>query len=102
MDIDKTSLLDLSIFHHEEDQSIFHRLNFTKTSNGKEWLMKLYREPFHEVGPILQTQQILRLIITKSGDWPETVTNGTLMVIDRFYETQLDHIPAGNNPLNGF
>lgn len=102
MDIDKTSLLDLSIFHHEEDQSIFHRLNYTKTADGKDWLMKLFREPFHEAGPILQTQQILQQIIINSNDWPETITNGTMMVIDRFYETQLDHIPAGKNPLNGF
>ncbi|ULQ52597.1 MutS-related protein [Flavihumibacter fluvii] len=102
MDIDKTSLLDLSIFHHEEDQSIFHRLNYTKTTDGKEWLAKLFREPFHEIAPILQTQQILQVIINKAAQWPETVTNGTIMVMDRFYETQLDHIPAAHHPLNGF
>lgn len=102
MDIDKTSLLDLSIFHHEEDQSIFHRLNHTRTADGKEWMMKLFREPFHDINPILQTQQILQLIAGKAGQWPETITNGTIMVMDRFYETQLDQIPAGNNPVNAF
>jgi DNA mismatch repair protein MutS len=100
MDIDKTSLLDLSIFHHDEDQSIFHRLNYTKTTDGKDWMAKLFREPFSDAASILQTQQILQMIIAKSGDWPSHITNGTIMVIDRFYETQLDHIPAAPHPLN--
>jgi DNA mismatch repair protein MutS len=102
MEIDKTSLLDLSIFHPEEDQSIFHRLNYSRTSSGKDWMMKLFREPFNSSGPILQTQQILQLITANLEQWPMNISNGTLMVIDRFFDAQIDPIPAAHNPFSGF
>jgi hypothetical protein len=34
MQIDKISFNDISIFHEEEEFSIFHKLNFTKTEGG--------------------------------------------------------------------
>lgn len=101
MDIDKTSLLDLSIFHPEEDQSIFHRLNFTRTADGKAWLMHLFREPFNDLGPILQTQEILRLIQARIDRWPHSITNGTIMVMEKFFDSQISAIPAAATTLNG-
>ena len=35
MQIDKISFNDISIFHQEEEFSIFHKLNFTRTSVEK-------------------------------------------------------------------
>ena len=39
MKIDNISFSDISIFHQEEEFSIFHKLNFTRTIGGKEWLV---------------------------------------------------------------
>jgi DNA mismatch repair ATPase MutS len=36
MQVDKTTLADLSIFHAEEEQSVFHHLNYTQTNGGRE------------------------------------------------------------------
>ena len=41
MQADKTTLNDLSIFHSEEEQSVFHHLDFTTTIGGKDWLRHL-------------------------------------------------------------
>ncbi|GAO44993.1 MutS-related protein [Flavihumibacter petaseus] len=101
MNIDKISLQDLAIFHSDEEQSIFHRLNFTRTVNGKEWLLKFFREPFDKPGPILETQQIISQIHQHLDNWPGSISNGTLMVIARFYDAQIDHIPAAHAPLAG-
>lgn len=101
MDIDKTSLLDLSIFHHEEDQSIFHRLNFTRTADGKAWLMHMFREPFKELEPILQTQKILQQIQHRIDRWPHTITNGTIMVMEKFFDSQISTIPSAPTSING-
>ena len=38
METDKTTLNDLAVFHHEEEFSIFHKLNFTRTVGGREKL----------------------------------------------------------------
>ncbi|HEY8399383.1 MAG TPA: DNA mismatch repair protein MutS, partial [Flavihumibacter sp.] len=93
MDIDKTSLLDLNIFHPEEEFSIFHRLNFTRTVEGKEWLRLRFQEPFRDLKSIEQTQQILKLMLAQLDAWPLDITNGTLMVMEKFFSTQLDSIP---------
>lgn len=100
MDIDKTSLLDLNIFHPEEEYSIFHRLNFTRTVEGKEWLRLRFQQPFHDLKSIHQTQQILKLLLEELDNWPEDITNGTLMVMEKFFSTQLDSIPVDSNWVN--
>ncbi|MBO9199005.1 MULTISPECIES: MutS-related protein [Niastella] len=96
MELDNTTYNDLSVFQHEEEFSIFHRLCFTRTSQGRDWLLRYFSNPFSELKPILETQQILRSIITHMDAWPTEISNGTLMVIERFYESAIDSIPNDN------
>ena len=49
MVIDSQSFNDISIFHTEEEFSIFHKLNFTRTIGGKEWLRKFFSEPHNDI-----------------------------------------------------
>ncbi|WP_207512323.1 MutS-related protein [Longitalea luteola] len=101
MELDNTTYNDLSVFQHEEEFSIFHRLCFTLTSQGRDWLLKYFSNPFSDLRPILDTQQILRSIIDQLGQWPAEITNGTLMVIEKFYDSNVDSIPNAN-PFNAF
>lgn len=100
MDIDNTSYNDLNIFHHEEEFSVFNKLNFTRTLDGRAWLAKLFSTPFSDQKQILETQQILKSILNKIDQWPVGISNGTMMVIDKFYDSQIDSIPASPNLLN--
>jgi DNA mismatch repair protein MutS len=93
MDIDKTTYEDLSIFNKEEEFSIFHKLNFTGTNEGRDRLWEYFNHPFSDREHIKETQKILSLILQKVDEWPQTITNGTLMVIEKFYETSIDEIP---------
>src|SRR5438105_14968199 len=102
MDIDKVTFNDLSIFHHEEEFSIFHRLNFTRTRGGKDWLVKFFLEPFNDIKRITDTHQILKIILEKETDWPSTISNGTIMVMEKFYETPIDTIPDSPTVLNAY
>jgi DNA mismatch repair ATPase MutS len=97
MEIDNTTYEDLSLFNKEEEFSIFHKLDFTRTRGGKDVLLEYFNHPFSTPGPIRATQQILGLILDKMGEWPTTISNGTIMVMERFYETQIDDIPHGQN-----
>lgn len=101
MELDNTTYNDLSVFQHEEEFSIFHRLCFTLTSQGRDWLLKYFSNPFSDLRPIQDTQQILRSIIDQLDQWPGEITNGTLMVIEKFYDSNVDSIPNAN-PLNAF
>jgi DNA mismatch repair protein MutS len=102
MQIDKTTYDDLSIFSREEEFSIFQKVNFTRTRIGKDWLLEFFNKPFSDLKRIKETQKILTLILSNEKDWPSSVSNGTIMVMEKFYETAIDDIPANYSFLNAF
>ena len=93
MEIDKTTLNDLSIFNREEDFSVFQKLNNTSTSNGREQLRKNISTPLPSIKAITEVQQTVQLILAKESEWPKQITNGTIMVVERFYEYTFDRLP---------
>lgn len=94
MQADKTTLNDLSIFNIEEEQSVFHYLNFTRTVGGREWLRHFISNPFDTVKDITNTQQVIKKIQTVLPAWNTTlISNGTIMVIEKYYETAVAEIP---------
>ncbi|MEO8770774.1 MAG: DNA mismatch repair protein MutS [Ferruginibacter sp.] len=102
MEIDKTTLNDLSIFDQEEAFSVFSKLNMTLTSNGKDQLQRAMLHPLHGLEAIQGIQETLRLIINQSADWPMMITNGTIKVVERFYEAGIDPIPEKVSSLNAY
>src|ERR1043165_7533811 len=96
MDIDKISFSDISIFHPEEEFSIFHKLNFTQTTGGKEWLKKFFSEQHDSLEKIRGTQKVIRTLMEHIKDWPGDITNGTILVMEKFMDYNLD--PIGENP----
>jgi DNA mismatch repair protein MutS len=102
MELDITTYNDLSIFQSEEEFSIFHRLNLTRTTQGRDWLAKFFANPFSDPKPIRETQQIVKLILDNAEHWPESISNGTIMVIEKFYDSNIDLMPASANFMNAF
>ncbi len=100
MQADKTTVHDLSIFHSEEEQSVFHHLDFTTIIGGKDWLRFLLANPSTDIDKIQQTQQTLKLIIEKEDKWPTIISNGTVMVVQKYYDSQIDEIPKDLNPFS--
>ena len=101
MQADKTTLNDLSIFHTQEEQSIFYHLDFTTTIGGKDWLRHMIANPYSDLDKIHQTQQTLQLIIKNEEKWPTIITNGTVMVLGKYYNSAIDEMPHDPNPVNG-
>ena len=102
MQIDKTTLQDLSIFHSDEEQSVFHHLNFTQTNDGREYLRWLLSKPLDDLNEIQDVQKTIKLLIAVGDSFPLTITNGTMLVMDKFYETQMDAYPTQPNGINSF
>ncbi|MEO8583188.1 MAG: DNA mismatch repair protein MutS [Flavitalea sp.] len=100
MEVDSTTYNDLHLFHPEEEFSIFRKLNFTKTAEGKEWLLNFFRNPFSDARLIVETQNIVKLIQLKMQNWPGSISNGTVMVMAKFYESGIDSIPASHDFIN--
>jgi DNA mismatch repair protein MutS len=102
MQIDKISFNDISIFHQEEEFSIFHKLNFTRTVGGREWLRKFFTEPHDDLKKIRGTQKVIRTLMEHVRDWPTDISNGTILVMEKFLDYPLDPIseaPASMNNL---
>ncbi len=103
MHADKTTLNDLSIFSHEEEHSLFHFINFTTTTGGREWLFHFLNSPLDSIDTITQTQRTIEKIGTVIPNWPVTfITNGTIMVVEKFYDTPITELPRHAYPLNSF
>lgn len=100
MEIDNTSYNDLNIFHHDEEYSVFNKLNFTRTVDGRAWLEKFFSNPFSDQKQISETQEILQSILRNIDTWPVSISNGTMMVIEKFYDSQIDTIPSSPHLLN--
>ncbi len=99
METDKTTLTDLSVFNTEEEFSVFHKLNLTRTTAGRERLRINFNTPLQSIEAIEGIQQTLQVILRSQQLWPLQVTNGTIMVIEKFFLASIDEIPA--NP-SGF
>ena len=97
MEIDNTTYEDLSLSSRQEEFSIFHKLDFTRTSAGRDLLLECFANPLNNVGDIRATQRILALMLQKLDQWPSSISNGTIMVMEKFYETPIDDIPAAHN-----
>ena len=97
MRVDKTTLYDLSVFHKEEEYSLFHKIDHTKTVAGRGVLLKNLHTPFNTLKDIQEVQEILSIIEKKIDAWPNRITNGTLLVIDKFLDDNPDTIPENAN-----
>ncbi len=102
MQVDKITFNDISIFHTEEEFSIFHKLDFTKTVGGRVWLRRLFMEPHYDLKRILDTQQIIQLFLEHLNEWPQEITNGTIIMMDKFLDYNLDTIPQHQTLLNSY
>lgn len=94
--IDNTTYKDLSIFQGEDELSVFSKLNFTNTVEGKEQLLKFFRNPLKELKDIQNVQNIVRKVGTVIDEWPTQISNGTIMVMVKLFEANLDVIPKGD------
>jgi DNA mismatch repair protein MutS len=94
METDKTTLNDLAIFQHEEEFSIFHKLNLTRTVGGREKLKYILNKSLSDLASIRDVQKTLQLILEKKEEWPLSISNGSILMILKFYESNIDQIPA--------
>jgi DNA mismatch repair protein MutS len=94
METDKTTLYDLSIFEHEEEFSIFHKLNLTRTVGGRDKLKSILNKSLSDLASIRDVQKTLQLILEKKEEWPLSISNGSVMMIHKFYESNIDQIPS--------
>ena len=101
MEIDKTTLADLLIVDNTDEFSIFCKINFALTTRGKEQLKTNLLTPQINIASIEHVQQTILHIKSNIANWPTYISNGTLMVVERYYESQIDALPTKPTYLDG-
>jgi len=92
MHVDDKTLFDLGIISRYEQHSILHYLDFTVTSGGKDWLRYFIIRPMSQLEEIKNRQNLLRHMSDKV--LPATISNGTMMVMDKYYYSPITNIPS--------
>jgi DNA mismatch repair ATPase MutS len=100
METDKTTLNDLSIFNHEDEFSVFNKFNLTRTTGGRDKLRQIFSKSPEDIDSIKNVQKTLQLIIEKHLQWPLFISNGSVMMIYKFYESSIDEPPARPTPIS--
>lgn len=102
MQIDQTTLTDLAILSNNDEESIFQIFNHTQTNGGRFYLHQLITNPLSSIDKIIDTQSTLKHLQNIKESMPLTISNGTIMVMEKFYDTALDSYPSNCNSFNCF
>lgn len=100
MDIDQTTLQDLAIFPSGTGDSVFDKLNFTETPGGAAQLARLLRNPLTDLSAIRARQESLKYLLGRSSLWSTPISNGTIMVLEKYFQSQIDPIPHPAHGVN--
>lgn len=98
MTIDKITLNDLNIFHQGGGDSVFELINFTNTVPGRDQLQNMLQHPFNSIIHIEAIQETIQTVGTLG--LPIGVTNGTLMIVEQFYQTAFSLIPRNPSKIS--
>ena len=94
MQADKTTLQDIGLFDTEGSPGLLTHLNFCKTNGGKEKLEYFLLTPLTSIQSIQQRQNaIVQFMEEIYFLRAMTITNGSSLVIEKFFETSFKHIP---------
>lgn len=94
MEIDKTTFTDLAILDAAEEFSVFNKLNLCRTVGGRDKLYENFCTPLNSIEAITGIQQTLQTILQDLHRWPAKISNGSVLMIEKFYNTTIDDIPA--------
>ena len=99
---DKTTLYDLAILSQQDGQSLYDVINRCRTGGGSQRLLYFFQHPLSELSVIQQVQQTLQLILEVESGWTNRITNGSVLVIEKYYHTPFDDIPGSGSDLSGW
>ncbi len=89
---DKTTLKDLSIFSND-GEDVFSLINLTVTHEGKATLVKHIQHPPDKLSSLQEMQDTIRYLAEHPEAWTEHISNGTIVMLEKFFEGADDTAP---------
>jgi DNA mismatch repair protein MutS len=87
MQNDRTTLRDLSVFPPDGSDGVFALLDRTTTRQGHLALMKHIQHPPDTFALLRDTQDAIRFLGRNLGSWPEVISNGTLVMLEKYFDS---------------
>ncbi len=87
MQNDKTTLKDLSIFPTDGSDGLFGLIDRTATQVGRDALRRHILKPPSSHEHLVDMQRTIQFWCTNLHRWPTVVLNGTIVMLDKFYES---------------
>jgi len=95
MQVDKITLKDIGLYDNEESIGLISHLNFCKSNGGKIQLDYFLSHPLSSISTIEQRQNAIAHFISKIDFVQDLkITNGTTLVIEKFFDTGFKRIPT--------
>ncbi|MBC7422941.1 MAG: DNA mismatch repair protein MutS, partial [Ferruginibacter sp.] len=85
-----------------EEYSVFSKLNLCRTVGGRDKLYENFINPLNSIEAIKGIQQTLQVILQNEQHWPMQISNGTVLMIEKFYYATIDDIPANPTALTAY
>lgn len=103
MQVDKTTLHDIGLFDRDETIGLITTLNFCKTNGGSDLFKKLLLAPLSNQSFIEERQNALTLLIEIQPFIKKMqITNGTCLVIEKFFDTPFKEAPSNIGQLGAY
>ena len=84
---DKITLKDLSFYTSGGGGGIFTLVNHTTTQHGREALRRHIQQPPADYVQLQELQDVIRYWSGNAAKWPEIISNGTLVMLEKFFES---------------
>ncbi len=84
---DKITLKDLSVFAADADESVFGLLDNVTTQEGRDALRKHITHPPDSFEQLQELQDTVKFWAAHINEWPEIISNGTLVMLEKFFES---------------
>jgi len=95
MQVDKVTLQDIGLFDSEESKGLIAHLNYCKTNGGSSLFEYYLLQPLSNQKAIQERQDALSIYLQQLQFIESMkITNGTTLVIDKFFETSFKNIPV--------
>lgn len=103
MQVDKITLQDIGLFDSEGTKGLASHLNFCRSNGGTDQFEQYLTNPLNTLHAIEQRQQVLSIYIKQLSFLENMkITNGTTLVISKFFETSFKAIPVQVSTLGAF
>lgn len=83
---DAVTFKDLAIFPTAGSDGVVGLIDHTTTAAGKDMLYKHVKQPPANYDVLVAMQQTIRFWATHTDNWPAIITNGTLVMLEKFFQ----------------